>query len=101
MGHEGHWTDIFGNSLNYFNWSSHQPDNLSNKQHCAWINFEKVGAWDDIDCNHSGGRIHHYACQYDNINDSGVAFVSTNDTNQFIIEPTYLFVLLLLSLIGF
>ena len=79
MGHEGQWTDIFDNPLNYSNWSPNQPDNLSNQQHCGWINFEKVGNWDDIDCNYSGGHIHHYACQYGETNDADMPFVRLAD----------------------
>ena len=112
IGHEGEWTDTFDNPLNYSNWSPNQPDNLLNQQHCVWINFEKVGNWDDIDCNYSGGHIHHYACQSlrmtviskDNPpyppTAEMIPVLMTNDSNQFIFHPSALFLWLLLRLLG-
>ena len=79
MGHEGQWTDIFENPLNFSNWSPNQPDNFSNQQHCGWTNFDKVGDWDDIGCNYSGDRIHHYACQYGKTNDADKAYTRLGD----------------------
>ena len=62
LGHEGDWTDTNDVDITFAKWTSGNPNNHDNKQHCATINYGQIGKWDDLDCNVRD--IRHYACQY-------------------------------------
>ena len=48
---EGDWRSITtGEKLSYKNWSTSNPDNDKNLQHCGVLNWGGQGKWDDQDC---------------------------------------------------
>ena len=47
---EGVWKWPNGNTLDFTNWRTGQPNNYGGSQNCAALNYRDAGKWDDVDC---------------------------------------------------